>query len=165
MKSEWFSLIAFPTLPTKFKTGAGWRGETERLLGTGQGPVIFQKLLLSAVLSPRREPDPWGTACASLWTHIHTHTHRYKHTTSLHTGEWDRQIIWQAEKHTCTHAERQVDVQTVSQRRAGRQAGGHGQLCSGNQCPQAARDITAPLNSIMTVSSTSHGPACVKIFS
>lgn len=41
------------------------------------------------------------------------------------------------------------------------EAGGRAaQLCT--QCPRAAPDITAPLNSIMTVSPTSHGPAYVK---
>lgn len=73
MKSEWFSLIASTTLPTRFKGGAGRRGETEKLMGTEQGPVIFQKLLLSTTLSPRREPDPWSTESAfSSDAHMHT---------------------------------------------------------------------------------------------
>lgn len=37
---EGVGLIASTTLPARFKTGAGRRGETERLMGTEQGPVI-----------------------------------------------------------------------------------------------------------------------------
>lgn len=52
-----------------------------------------------------------------------------------------------------SHADGQVD----SQLEVGREAGG-GQV----QSPRAARDISAPLNSIMTLSSTSHRLVHVK---
>lgn len=110
MKSEWFSLITFPTLPTRFRTGAGRRGETERLMGTEQGPVIFQKLWLSATLTPRWEPDPWRTASA-ISSDTHMHTQIQTHNWPAHRGRTDnltsRETHMQPCRKTGWHADSQ----------------------------------------------------------
>lgn len=64
-----------------------------------------------------------------------------------------RQIIAQAEEHTHVQPCRKTGRHAKSPSEAG---GIAGQRCS--QCPRAAPDIAASLNSIMTVSPASHGP-------
>lgn len=127
------ALIASTTLPAGFKTEAVRRGETGRLMGTERGPVIFQR---SSHYLPRclRAQSPLPGVQP---------VHNYTPEGSNQTG---RSI----DKHTCHRADRRAV-------RGGQRDG----RAKGTQCPQAARDIAAPLNSIMTASSTAH----VKIYS
>lgn len=124
-------------------------GGTEQLMGTGQVPVVFHSLLLSAVLCLRAEPpDPPGAGgpVAPILPHVHAGGN----TRGKHADERmrPRDNLTSGE----THAQ---PCRKTGRRETGRRAG---RPRSDTQCPQAAGDIAAPLNSIMTVSSTSRGP-------
>lgn len=92
--------------------------------------------------------------------HTHTQVNSSTHQWSSAKRQMDNLTSRETHMQACRHTGRQVDRQLEADRQEGMLA-----IRSGTQCPQAARDIAAPLNSIMTVSSTSHGPADVKIYS
>lgn len=93
--------------------------------------------------------DPEGTAPD---TQVHTWIH--SQLTYKRMRQAKNRTSWR------THTHVQPCRKTGRHANSPSEAGGRaGQRCS--QCPRAAPDITASLNSIMTVSPTSHGPAFV----
>lgn len=79
---EGVALIASTTLPAGFKTGAErWGGETERLMGTEQGPVILRRGSYYQPCCLRAESSIPGVQLVPLFRHTHAHTH-------THTGKF-----------------------------------------------------------------------------
>lgn len=91
--------------------------------------------------------DPRGTAPD---THVHTWIH--SQLTYKRMRQTNNCTSWGTHMQPCRKTGRHANSPSEAGGRAG-------QRCT--QCPWAAPDITAPLNSIMTVSPTSHGPAYV----
>lgn len=98
------------------------------------------------------EPHKWRSDPRRTAPDTHVHTWIHSQLTYKRTRQTDNRRSWGTHMQPCRKTGRHASSPSEAGGRAG-------QGCT--QCPRAAPDIPAPLNNIMTVSPTSHGPAYV----